>query len=242
MLRMQKTGQQMSKIAKKIKDLRIQMNLKQRELGEKLGGVLQSTVSQWERGKQEPDAENSLKLAAIAGVEPHEWMDMPKLGESTIRQRRVPLVGVLQAGDWREAVEYPESDQRLIEAPIPAMIEDRYPTNRLELQAFEVAGSSMNKVYPEGTTVYAASTMSFREPENLDRVIVVRKDKHGLYEATLKELVIEDDGRKWLYPRSHDPEHQAPIQYVRGGGDDEVTISGIVIASLVLEASRKQRK
>lgn len=231
----------MTKLAKKIKDLRIQMNLKQRELGEKLGGVLQSTVSQWERGKQEPDATNNLKLAALAGVEPHEWLNMPKLGESTIRQRRVPVVGVLQAGDWREAVEYPEADQRLIEAPIPSVI-DGIPTSRLDIQAFEVAGSSMNRLYPEGTTVYAASTMSYREPEHEDRVIVIRKDKHGLVEATLKELIIEDDGQKWLWPRSYDPEHQAPLPYRTGSDGDEVVVSGIVVASLVIESSRKQRK
>jgi hypothetical protein len=168
-------------------------------------------------------------------------MDMPKLGESTIRQRRVPLVGVLQAGDWREAVEYPEGDQRLIEAPIPNTI-DGIPTSRLELQAFEVAGSSMNQVYPPGTTVYAASTMSYREPEHEDRVIVIRKDKHGLVEATLKELIIGEDGKKWLWPRSYDPEYQAPLQYRNGSDGDEVMISGIVVASLVLEASRKQRR
>jgi hypothetical protein len=150
----------------------------------------------------------------------------------------VPLVGVLQAGNWREAVEIPEDDQRMIEAPIPSVI-DGVPTSRLELQAFEVAGTSMNLVYPEGTTVYAASTMSYREPEHGDRVIVIRKDKHGLVEATLKELVIEDDGKKWLWPRSHDPEHQAPLPYNNG---EEVVVSGIVVASLVIEASRKQQQ
>lgn len=100
----------------------------------------------------------------------------------------------------------------------------------------------MNRVFPEGTTVYAALTMSYREPEHEDRVIVIRKDKHGLVKATLKELVIKDDGKRWLWPRSYDPEHQAPIQYVRGDGDDSVTISGIVVASLVLESSRKLRR
>lgn len=228
----------MTKMAKKIKDLRLLLNLKQRELGDRLGGVLQSTVSQWERGKQEPDAENNLKLAALAGVEPHEWMGLPKLGESSVRQRRVPIVGVLQAGDWREAVEYPDEDQRQIEAPIPETIEG-VPTRRLNIQAFEVAGPSMNRIYPEGTIVYAASTMSFREPVAGDRVIVVRKDKHGLFEATLKELDITPDGKKWLYPKSYDPEHQAPLPYVNG---EEVTVSGIVVAALVLEESRKQRR
>jgi transcriptional regulator with XRE-family HTH domain len=229
----------MTKIAKKIKDLRTMMNLKQRELAEKIGGgVLQSTVSQWERGKQEPNAENNLKLANLAGVAPHEWLNLPALGESTVRQRRVPVVGVLQAGAWREAVEFPEDDQRLIEAPIPDMI-DGIPTRRLELQAFEVSGSSMNRVYPEGTIVYAASTMSYREPESDDRVIVIRRDKHGLVEATLKELIIGDDGKKWLWPRSYDPEHQAPLPYANG---DDVTVSGIVVAALVLEESRKRRR
>jgi len=232
----------MTKIAKKIKDLRTLLQLRQWELAEKLGdGVQQSTVSQWERGKQEPNSENTLKLAALAGVEPHEWMGLPQLGESMVRHRRVPVVGVLQAGDWREAVEYPEDDQRLIEAPIPDFI-DGHRTNQLEIQAFEVAGPSMNRVYPEGTIVYAASTMSYREPENEDRVVVFRTDRNGLVEATIKEYIVESDGRKWLFPRSYDPEHQAPLPYADVAKGEEVVVSGIVIAAMVIESSRKQKR
>jgi transcriptional regulator with XRE-family HTH domain len=229
----------MTKIAKKIKDLRQLLKLTQSELGVKVG-VPQATVSKWENGKQEPDSENNVKLASFAGVEIHEWLDMPQLGQSTVRTRRVPLVGVLQAGAFREAVEYPVDDQRQIEAPIPAVIEG-VPTRNLELQAFEVAGPSMNRYYPDGTVVYAASVMSFRAPEHEDRVIVVRRNKSGLVEVTLKEYVVAEDGRKWLYPRSYDPEFQAPLQYRDGSDGDEIHVTGIVVAALVVESSRKRR-
>lgn len=227
----------MVKIAKKIKDLRTRLGLTQEEFGKKLD-TPQATVSKWETGKQEPGSENNLRLAHLAQVEVHDWLDMPALGTSSVRSRRVPIVGTLQAGDWREAVEYPPDEQRQIEAPIPSSIEG-YRTSNLELQAFEVEGPSMNRVFPEGTIVYAASVMSFREPRSGDRVIVFRRNKVGLTEATLKEYVTEDDGRQWLYPRSYDPEHQAPLQYKRGSDGDEIRISGIVVAALVLEASRR---
>lgn len=226
----------MAKIAKKIKDLRLLLNLGQAELGKALGGIPQSTISKWENGKQEPDAENTLKLAALAGVEPHQWMGIPAIGEVVPQARRIPVVGAVQAGAWREAVAYPEDDQRWVEAPLP----DEF--GKYDIQAFDLVGPSMNMVYPDGTTIYVASTMTYGEPVSGDRVLVIRKDKSGLVEATLKEFVVGEDGRVWLWPRSTDPEFQAPLPYVEGSDGDDIVVSGIVVAALVLERSRRQRK
>lgn len=227
----------MTKIAKKIKDLRASLNLTQLELGEKVG-VPQATVSKWENEKQEPDKENNLKLAHLATVDIHDWMDMPELGRSTVRSMRAPLVGVLQAGNWREAVAYPESEWRSVDAPLPSSF-DGIPTRSMEVQAFEVEGPSMNLVYPQGTLVYAASVMSYRQPMDGDRVIVVRTSKLGLVEVTLKEYVVGEDGRKWLMPKSTDPEHQTPLPFVEGSDGDEVRIAGIVLGAVVLERNRR---
>ncbi len=51
-------------IAKRIKDLRKEMNINQTELAE-LCGVQQSCVSKWERGETYPDAEMIVKLCEI---------------------------------------------------------------------------------------------------------------------------------------------------------------------------------
>ncbi len=228
----------MTKLAKKIKDLRLALNLKQRELADLLGGgVLQSTVSQWENGKQEPNSTNNARLAALAEVPFEDWLNIPRVGHVEAHTRRVPLVGTLQAGDWREAIETYDDEE--VVSLVPDLIEGR-PTRKMNIQAFRLAGDSVNKLYPDGSIVYAASPMSFREPKSGDRVVVIRKDVHGLVEATVKELVVEANGEKWLWPRSHNPKHQAPLPYVEGSDGSDIVVSGIVIASFVLEEDRRQ--
>jgi len=223
-------------MAQKIRDLRTLLDMNQAEFGKKLGGVPQATVSKWERGKQKPDSGHAVRLARLAGIEPHDWLGIVGLGETEITGRRIPVVGALQAGQWRDAVAYPEDDQRWIEAPLPPEFQ------RYDIQAFDLVGPSMNRVYPDGTIVYIASTQSYRAPENTDRVLVIRRNNLGLVEATLKEYVVGEDGKKWLWPRSHHPEHQAPLEYVKGSDGDEITVTGIVVAALVLERSRQMPK
>ena len=217
--------------ARKIKELRALLDLTQSELGEKLDGVPQSTISKWERDLQEPDSLHTIRLAGLAGVEPHEWMGIPPVGKSTMSPRRVRLVGTVQAGNWREAVE--DDGSRYVEAPLPEWL------SGLDIQAFEVAGPSMNRIYPDGTTVYVASTSSYRGPVDKDRVMVVRTSAAGLVEVTLKEYILGEDGKRWLWPRSYDPEFQAPLPYVEGSSGEDIIVSGIVVAALVLEVARK---
>lgn len=192
----------------------------------------QATISKWERDQQKPDSTHTVRIARMAGLTPAQFLGIPDLGEVEVRNHRVPLVGQLQAGAWREPVSYDE--QSYVEAPLPDAFAD------LDVQAFEVAGPSMNRLYPEGTIVYAASPMRYREPQSEDRVIVVRTNKTGQVEVTLKEYVVAENGQKWLWPRSYDPEHQAPLQFRDGSGED-VVITGIVVGAFILEASRKVR-
>lgn len=221
----------MSKMSQKIKNLRTLLGLDQTEFGKKLGGVPQATVSKWERDKQQPDAENTVRLARLADVEPHDWLGIPGLGGVAPKGQRVPIVGAVAAGEWREAVAYPEDDQDWVEAALPSSYRN------LEIQAFDVNGPSMNRVYPDGTLVYVASTQSYRAPESGDRVLVVRHNKVGLVEVTLKEFVVDDAGKRWLWPRSYDPMYQAPLDYA-DKSDGDVVVSGIVVAALVLEKGR----
>ena len=48
----------------RLKELRLKKGLTQTELGEKVG-VKQSTFTNWEKGKREPNFETLLKLASI---------------------------------------------------------------------------------------------------------------------------------------------------------------------------------
>ena len=57
-------------IGKRIKELRTEEGLSQRELGERLGFCNQS-VSFWESGKREPSLDVVLQLAAFFGTSPN---------------------------------------------------------------------------------------------------------------------------------------------------------------------------
>lgn len=52
---------------KKLKALRVEMGLSQRQLGEELG-VVNQTISFWESGSREPDLDTLLKIAKFFAV------------------------------------------------------------------------------------------------------------------------------------------------------------------------------
>lgn len=52
----------------KIKKARLDKGLTQKELGEKLGGISQQQIGQWETGKANPKLETIRKIAAALGV------------------------------------------------------------------------------------------------------------------------------------------------------------------------------
>jgi transcriptional regulator with XRE-family HTH domain len=214
----------METMAEKIKALRARLGIDQKELSARIG-VDQSTVSKYERGVQEPKREPSMKLAELAGVPFGEWVGVEPVTAKDVRSKMVPVVGELCAGQWREAIEWEHDDQY----SVPVLLDPDMPG--YQLRGYIVRGTSMNRYYPDGSVVFAAATISNGlQPSSGDHVLVSRRNRKGQYEASLKEYVVEADGSKWLWPRSSDPAHQAPLQY---DGAEEVTITGIVRASFV---------
>ncbi len=219
----------MDNLADKIKALRIKLGLTTGQLASRIG-VDQSTVSKYELGKQRPKGEPNQKLAELAGISIGEWLGIEPVSAMDVRTKMVPVVGELCAGDWREAIEW-EHDDRY---EVPALLDAGLPG--YPLQGYIVRGSSMNRYYPDGAVVFAAATISNGlNPVNGDHVIAVRRDRRGMFEASLKEYVVESDGSKWLWPRSSDQEHAAPLKF---DGAEEVTITGIVQASFITRPRR----
>lgn len=130
---------------------------------------------------------------------------VPRPEEQPIGLGPVIVVGAVQAGIWRDAVEWPTEDQFVISVPP----DDRY----LGIKRFglQVRGASMDRLYPIGTVLVC---VPFAEiggtPKTGDRVVCIRRNHDGLVEATVKEFVIDDQDRAWLWPRSHQPEFQQP--------------------------------
>ncbi len=58
----------------KLKELRVEKGLSQRELGERLGFCNQ-TVSFWESGRREPDLDTLLKIARFFDIATEELLE-----------------------------------------------------------------------------------------------------------------------------------------------------------------------
>ena len=159
------------------------------------------------------------KLARSSGVPVHRLT-----GENPDPPSPTALwvVGTVEAGSFREAVEWDQSRWYSVDVPIP----DRF---RKVAKALEVRGNSMNLEYRQGSVVVWVDVLDFRPARDSDHVIVYSSDRNGRIEATIKEYRIQD-GREWLWPRSDDPKHQLPIDPSNPPDDvREVLVKGIVI-------------
>lgn len=133
------------------------------------------------------------------------------------------VVGSVEAGAFREAVEWDQSIWFTVDVPVP----NRF---RGKAKALQVRGSSMNADYPEGSIAIWVDTLDFRPARPGDDVVVYSHNRSGEIEATLKELRADDQGKRWLWPRSHDPLHQTPIDIASPPESvKEIEIKGIVI-------------
>lgn len=181
----------------RIKALRLEHGLRQIDLANKIG-ALQSTISQWETGKVEPDIEALIKIASI-----FETSIDNVLGEESPRPPIssggvwVPVLGEVAAGIPIEAVEdivdYEEIDAAL------AATGDFF--------GLRIKGSSMEPRIREGDVVIV------RKQDDADTgdtvVVLVNGDS-----ATVKRLKKEADGSMWLLPNNpaYDPQHFTPTE------------------------------
>lgn len=135
------------------------------------------------------------------------------------------VTGDVQAGAFRVAVEWDQSEWYAVDVPVPQRFRGR-------AKALEVRGTSMNVDYPEGSVAIWVDMLDFRPPQSGDDVVVYSICQDDLIEATIKEYRIDDNGDRWLWPRSHDPLHQAPVE-IKNPGDKvkEIVIQGLVIGS-----------
>lgn len=109
--------------------------------------------------------------------------------------------GVVSAGFWVEAFEQPEDDwQTMTGRPdVSASVTHRF--------FLRVQGDSMDHCYPDGTFIECVHVLGGAEIAEGKRVVVLRRRKDLMYEATVKEYVVID-GEKWCVPRSSNPRHQ----------------------------------
>lgn len=159
------------------------------------------------------------KLARAAGVAIHQLTgEIPE----PVKPSVIYVSGEVEAGSFRDALEWDRSRWFEVDIPVPSRF-------RSKAKALQVRGPSMDAEYPDGSIVVWVDQLDYRPAQDGDHVIVYAYRTDGAIEATVKELRIAD-GRMWLWPRSHHPAHQAPVE-VRNPpeGVREITVQGIVI-------------
>lgn len=149
-----------------------------------------------------------LEAAVETKVSGADSADNQAAGRTHIGIETVFVKGYVQAGTWQEALEWPTSDWK----PVYIPHDNRYPESRPF--ALEVRGTSMDKIYPDGSVIIAVTLDDLgRMPRSGERVVVLKRagDGSGYMEATVKKYQIDSAGRHILWPESHDPLYQAPI-------------------------------
>lgn len=182
-------------------------------------------------------------LATIAELEKSEALGYAMQGRSLeevrnlARQMHFVMVrGMVEAGAWREAVEWPDEDW----FPVGVSGVERYdPYPQFGLV---VRGPSMNQVYPEGSILICVSFLHLGRPPTHGERVVVEHRRGGFVEATVKEFAVEN-GRPKLYARSDHPRYAGAIDLPaegepEGPHDDEIRVSALVIASIRPEPTR----
>ncbi len=176
-----------------------------RELGEKLAKVF--------TGLGSPPITSAEVMALCGG-------SVITLPLQSATSRLVEVIAVVEAGAWREEVEIPKEEREVY--PLPPLPGFENST----VYGLRVRGSSMNLIFPDKCIVYFVSASDL--PPSEGSYVVVRAQRGGLYETTLKQLGRDDRGRQMLYPRSSDPRHQTPIR-PDAVGAETIEIIGVVV-------------
>lgn len=208
-----------------IATLRKRLGLTQAELAERLD-VEQPTVQRWESGSREPNITKMVQIADVLGV---DLADLFGQGNVVPLGPKLFVKGQVAAGLWQEATEWEEDDwQAFTGRPdVTAELVHRF--------GLRVEGKSMDLLYPPGTIIECVSVFGHIEPAPGKRVVVIRERDDHKYEATVKELVQDDDGKMWAVPRSSDPSF-LPINL----SDPEEGILEARIAAVVVGSYRPE--
>lgn len=164
------------------------------------------------------------KLAKAAGV---NAPDLRQTAAAKIVPLYLPVRHRVQAGYWIE-VDFAEQD---FPAPPKAVRPDpdfaEWP-QWLEL----VVGDSVDKEIPPGHFAHVVDAIEMGyAPQDGDFVVIERRRDQGrLRERSIKRVVMTD-GRIELWPHSHNPSWDKPLDLAAPGDGVEVEVVGLVIGA-----------
>lgn len=149
--------------------------------------------------------------------------------QSMVGMPTASLIGVVEAGAWREAVSLEDMGERVSFVPSRKFApEDQY--------ALKVRGQSCSQVADDGDTVIVVpfekipgglETLAMQPKPPL---VIAERSRAGSFEYTMKELRHTPDGWE-LHPKSHHPDHQKMIALTDDGfsDTDSVRVAFVVL-------------
>ncbi|MEC9268516.1 MAG: LexA family transcriptional regulator [Pseudomonadota bacterium] len=141
----------------------------------------------------------------------------------------VMIVGKVKAGFWMSVEENVVDADGYIPVSTSAIPADK------STFALRVEGDSMNRLFGDGDILICVPLAEFDRGLVSGMPVIVDRFENGQVESTVKEYEIRDDGSVYLWPRSTNPEHQAPIRFDNvpdrydDGGYPPVSIRAVVL-------------
>lgn len=212
--------------ANNLQAIRKRAGLTQSDVADVLG-VSVPQVSRWERGG---DNIPSGRLPALAEAYGASIGEIFEDAEYQALGPRLFVKGAVAAGVFKEAWEVDPDEWEVFtgRADIAAPVQRRF--------GLRVVGDSMDVLYPPGTILECVKYEHDEPVPSGKRVIALRHRGDGTVEATVKELIRDNDGIEWLVPRSTNPSFQA----FRGDQPDSQDIMKVEIVALVVGSYRPE--
>lgn len=161
-----------------------------------------SIVNRMVSGARQIKSTEADKIRAYLDGTTREGVTFSHNGASLAKASHLLVRGTVEAGSWKELA---YTDTVLEELPAPQNIVD---TGAFALR---VVGPSMDLFYPDGS--YVVIQPWHGGPLPIGKHVVVERERDGLVETTVKELIQAASGALELWPRSSQAAHQAPIAY-----------------------------
>jgi len=180
---------------------------------------------------RKPSFEAVAGIAQALGLSTSDFIIGPSVAGGG--KERIAVVGQVQAGSWREAVEWAQEDQYDIEV-------DPSPVEGAARFGLEMLGVSMDKVIPPGS-VLTCLKIDWHTPalKPIDGdIVIVERRRSGLFETTCKRLRILADGRLELVGESSRAEYEQPI-YASAPDEEVVSDDGVDIVAIVEDARQR---
>jgi repressor LexA len=141
------------------------------------------------------------------------WVSVMTSGPGQGLSEPVDVVGQVQAGTWVEAIEWDAAERTTMLLPRDSRF------HGLKRYGFKVLGSSMDKLFPHGSTVLAVKLSDLGKMPPNKAAVIVHVKRQDLWEATCKIYVERPDGSVWLEPRSTETKYR-PIPLPAAGKRD----------------------